>query len=197
MPFLDNATSAVAIPNSNIITSAIEPSNPQIGDTWNELKNDEVFHQWNYLNIGGTSRWASQVYNFMFPETSMSQNQQYPLNTDFDYFIKDFYGHYFASQAMPANGQLIRRLYAGNKSNLIASNIIAAIGFTAKPAGTLDTAINIASILINTEENSNDSLPSSKINALGNYPASSGSFTISVNSYSVMTGFTYQLVRKQ
>jgi hypothetical protein len=194
MPFLDG--SAIVNNISNIITSQNIPTNPIIGDTWNELDaSNNLIQKWNYLNQGSTKAWMGEATNFPFPDVSMSQSQVYQLNGKFNYFIKTFYASYFANIAMPANGTLVRRLYFGNRSNLITSNLIAAIGFSAKAAGILDSNRVDVNILVTTQDTNNET-NSSKINLLGNYPASSGSFTSSINSYFINSGFSFQLVRK-
>jgi hypothetical protein len=190
MPFLDD--SIITIPDSNIITSENTPANPQVGDMWNELDNEgNLIQKWNYIN----NQWIGDLVNLSFPDVSMSQAQIYQLDSRFNLFVRNFYGSYFSSNPMPSNGILARRLMLGNRSNLLASNIAGAITFSGKVAGILDSVTTKVNRLFNIQKTDNDT-NSSKINLIGNYPSSSGTFTISINSYFVSAGFTYQLVRK-
>ncbi|NJL61824.1 MAG: hypothetical protein HC903_08320 [Methylacidiphilales bacterium] len=121
-----------------IITSINPPENPQLGMIWNELDVDNnLIQQWNYSYCNNILKWMSQVFDFLFSETSMSQTQVYPMNTDFDYYIKSFYGFYYSSNAMPSNGILGKRLHIGNKANFV-NNYVAGIGFSAKAAQISD-----------------------------------------------------------
>ncbi|PAX58359.1 hypothetical protein [Brunnivagina elsteri] len=194
MPFLDD--SAIISSNSNIITSQVMPTSPTIGDAWNELDSENnLIQKWNYLSRNNNNAWMGEVQDFPFPDVSMSQSQIYQLNWRFNYFIKSFYGSYYSNSAMPSNGILTRRLMFGNRSNLVSSNLIATIAFAGKSATINDTIRTTVNTLVTTAEINNEITPT-KINLLGNYPASSGSFTVSINSYFVTSGFSYQLVRK-
>jgi hypothetical protein len=61
MPFLDNSA---VIPEKNIITSIDAPSNSQVGDTWNQI-NDEnnLIETWTSRYINNEKKWASQKFS--------------------------------------------------------------------------------------------------------------------------------------
>lgn len=86
MPFLDNST--LAIPSRNIITSSTHPSNPQIGDIWNELDAENfLIYKWNYqLNNG----WTSDILIKDFYEHNGALRASMILDYRYDYLVRDF-----------------------------------------------------------------------------------------------------------
>ncbi|PAX48295.1 hypothetical protein [Brunnivagina elsteri] len=116
MPFLDDSL-IIPVANSSIITSSIEPSNPQVGDMWNELDNDNnLIQQWNYLTVENNPRWVSQLYYHSWQITTGASNTVYLINPDFDIFVKQYYIHIFTVNQTIISGEFYnRRLSLGSQ----------------------------------------------------------------------------------
>lgn len=191
MPFLDNSVT----PSSNLATSINAPNNPQLGDMWNELDNDNnLVQQWSYLTIEDSPRWCSQLQHYSWGITMGSTGTFYLINPAFDIFVKEYYIHIFSvSQTIVAGEFFNRRLMLGSQGGGNVE-LLGNGNFTSLSANNHEYIEVPVNILIPGMKYRG--IVSATVKNLINTSIISNKAVNTFSSISTVPTFTYQLVRK-